>query len=354
MAHRNILSQHIFIPIDDKENQGKLQIAEKNLFFYYVKCFSSLHTKIWPWKQFRIWKALRQHINLKQIDVVHAHTLVVNGSIAWLVHLFYGKPYVVTVRNTDINTFIAKIPGFKYLLKPILNQATEIAFLSPVFWENHFYQHYGEKYCEQLKSKVAFIPNGLNPYWINNPGALKNKKGQTWRILFVGAVNRNKNLEGLLNACNLLTEQGKKVILGVVGAGRLEAELFGQVWGFEICRYGHIADKIVLQKIYADHDMLVVPSHTESFGLVYAEALSQGLPVIYTQGQGFDQQFKEGEIGFHVNSKSTSAIAIGIAKLMDNYNTISTNCVASGLKYRWETTADAYQKMYETAYKKKI
>jgi len=44
-----------------------------------------------------------------------------------------------------------------------------------------------------------------------------------------------------------------------------------------------------------------MPSITETFGLVYAEALSQGLPVLYTRGQGFDRQFEEGEVGYAVD-----------------------------------------------------
>ena len=39
----------------------------------------------------------------------------------------------------------------------------------------------------------------------------------------------------------------------------------------------------------------------ETFGLVYAEAMSQGLPIIYTKGQGFDEQFDEGKVGYHAD-----------------------------------------------------
>lgn len=40
-----------------------------------------------------------------------------------------------------------------------------------------------------------------------------------------------------------------------------------------------------------------MPSHKETFGLVYAEAMSQGLPIIYTKNQGFDGQFPDGYVG---------------------------------------------------------
>ena len=41
-----------------------------------------------------------------------------------------------------------------------------------------------------------------------------------------------------------------------------------------------------------------MPSITETFGLVYGEALSQGLLIIYTKGQGFDGQIKEKLAGY--------------------------------------------------------
>ena len=74
-----------------------------------------------------------------------------------------------------------------------------------------------------------------------------------------------------------------------------------------------------------------MPSFTESFGLVYAEAMSQGLPVIYSKGQGFDNQFPEGMVGVHVSAYDAHDVAEGIEKVVNNFyqmtqNTVSGNC----------------------------
>ena len=45
-----------------------------------------------------------------------------------------------------------------------------------------------------------------------------------------------------------------------------------------------------------------MPSRYETFGLVYGEAMSQGLPIIYSKGQGVDGYFKEGTVGYGVVS----------------------------------------------------
>ena len=90
----------------------------------------------------------------------------------------------------------------------------------------------------------------------------------------------------------------------------------------------------------------MMPSHTETFGLVYAEAMSQGLPVIYTKGQGFDGQFPEGLVGYHVDDQSAEDVADGILKVINEYGEISTRCIDNVEKFRWMTICKTYQSVY--------
>ena len=50
-------------------------------------------------------------------------------------------------------------------------------------------------------------------------------------------------------------------------------------------------------------------SKSETFGLVYLEALTQGLPVIYTDGQGFSGVMPNLNVGLAVNPKSAADVA---------------------------------------------
>ena len=90
-----------------------------------------------------------------------------------------------------------------------------------------------------------------------------------------------------------------------------------------------------------------MPSFTETFGLVYAEAMSQGLPVVYTRGQGFDGQFEEGFAGYSVNSNSPEEIADVIEKIIADYSTISANCISGALQFNWKEIAEKYYEIYE-------
>src|SRR5699024_1236769 len=89
-------------------------------------------------------------------------------------------------------------------------------------------------------------------------------------------------------------------------------------------------------------DIYVMPSITETFGLTYAEAISQGLPVIYSKGQGFDKQFDEGMVGYGVISKNEKDIANKIQLILKNYSVISRNCVELVDKYSWDTISLEY------------
>jgi glycosyltransferase involved in cell wall biosynthesis len=90
-----------------------------------------------------------------------------------------------------------------------------------------------------------------------------------------------------------------------------------------------------------------MPSLTETFGLVYAEAMSQGLPVIYTRGQGFDGQFKEGEVGYSVNSSDIHEIVKKIISIIENYSEISKRCVKLVDKFNWNEITNNYNEIYK-------
>lgn len=84
-------------------------------------------------------------------------------------------------------------------------------------------------------------------------------------------------------------------------------------------------------------------SHTETFGLVYMEALSQGLPVLYTKGQGIDKAFTF-QIGESVDSKDLRNIVQGIKKIISNqYNSINSIDFEN---FRWSNIALKYIKIY--------
>ena len=95
--------------------------------------------------------------------------------------------------------------------------------------------------------------------------------------------------------------------------------------------------------------MLQAPGVTyhETFGLVYAEALSQGMPVIYTRGQGFEGHFPEGSIGKAVEADRPEEIAEAILTIRDAFPSIQHRCLAASQRFYWEKIDMAYMEIYK-------
>lgn len=65
-----------------------------------------------------------------------------------------------------------------------------------------------------------------------------------------------------------------------------------------------------------------MPSKAETFGLVYVEAMLQGLPILYTKNEGIDGFYEE-NIGEKVISTDMEEIQIKLLKLIENTNNIT-------------------------------
>ena len=91
-----------------------------------------------------------------------------------------------------------------------------------------------------------------------------------------------------------------------------------------------------------------MPSHTETFGLVYAEAMSQGMPVIYTRGQGFDGHFEDGVIGYSVSDYDADELVEKIISIIENHENISTRCLEKVDRFNWNKIAEEYKEVYGT------
>jgi glycosyltransferase involved in cell wall biosynthesis len=105
-----------------------------------------------------------------------------------------------------------------------------------------------------------------------------------------------------------------------------------------------------LISIYRKCDIFVLPSFTETFGLVYPEAMSQGLPVIYSKDQGFDNWFPEGVVGYSADSKDVESVFDAISKTYSKYHEISINVLKNYRKFSWERIGPEYIELYKSIY----
>lgn len=311
------------------------------------KCYNELDRYIFHVKHNKILVDIKRRINLEKFDCLHAHSLFSNGYIALKIKEKLGTPYVVAVRDTDLNTFFKYMVHLRRLGQRILRNADKIVFLSEPYRDYLIQNYIPKKMKKDILSKSEIIPNGIDAFWLKNRGAVKKIKDKKMlKLIHVGVISKRKNLNTTVRAVEILKNKGYNVIFTVVGK-IVDKSIFEQIRDLPYINYASPMPKEQLIEVYRSNDVLVMPSITETFGLVYAEAMSQGLPVIYTRGQGFDGHFNEGEVGYSVQYNSAEEIVERIKDILDNYEAISNSCITKVDRFDWSKIAKSYHSIYE-------
>ena len=73
-----------------------------------------------------------------------------------------------------------------------------------------------------------------------------------------------------------------------------------------------------LRRFYSEADIFVLPSRYEPFGIVFAEAMSFGLPIVATRVGGIPELVEDGENGFLVTPGDVDSLADAVDKLASN------------------------------------
>jgi len=208
--------------------------------------------------------------------------------------------------------------------------------------------------------KIKVIPCGVNfdrfrPLdWSQARGRLGIPANERI-LLYVGRLDPLKGVDRLITALSFLDHQQNLRLLIVGGDGSETAEFrslqeLTQNLGLEnsVTFTGRV-DHNDLPHYYSAADMLVLPSHTESFGLVGLEALACGTPVISTRVGAMDQIIRSNENGFLVNSADPRSLAEGIELFMPQVRDgfLSRAQIRNSIiEYSWEKVASAMADAY--------
>ncbi|WP_163583213.1 glycosyltransferase family 4 protein [Gracilibacillus saliphilus] len=338
-----------FVPVS-KSFETEMDFGE---YTSVSRCYNSFDRYSYFLKQYKILKAVQSSYHINSYDVIHAHSLFTNGYIAYKLSRKYNIPYIVAVRNTDVNRFFKKMYHLRGIGIEILKNAQKVIFLSEPY-KQLIINNYVPKHLKKLfLQKSHVIPNGIDDFWFHNrPINLKNIGSDVINLLYVGDINENKNLLTTVNAIKLLNRIGMEAKYTIVGKVR-DKSIFNKLVKEPFVEYVQPIPKEKLISVYRKNDIFVMPSIRETFGLVYAEAMSQGIPVIYSRGQGFDGQFEDGKVGYSVDSKNEKEIANKISIIKKNYINFSENCVNNVSRFSWKTISKMYINLYYSVLRKK-
>lgn len=295
------VKQKLFIPIrkDSERNKNRSSTLDQN-DYVYSRCMYKIFRLSYFIKLISFFITAftyRKKLDIVGCDHIHCHTLFSDGGLGLLLKLVFGKSYSVTVRNTDVNVYLKYFPHLRLFAYLILKYSDNVIFISPAY-KAYCIKKYTFTFSNSL-DKLKVIPNGVDPYWISNAKvkAASALPDREYKLIFVGDINKNKNVLGLIDVCNQLANKAESVELVIVGGDKAEFErlLSEKIINPKVLIRvkGKVFDKLKLAKLMASADVLVVPSFTETFGLVYIEALSQGTPIVFSLGQALTGFFNE-------------------------------------------------------------
>jgi glycosyltransferase involved in cell wall biosynthesis len=347
------LKQSVFVPVPHAGLLNKF-VPDELLHgvITYKHCFNSFDKYLWPLKMLKIWLEFKKFYLKQPPSIIHAHTLIVNGLIAYLAFRKWGTPYIVTVRNSDLNVFLKFLPFFRGIGLKILKSSSGVIILSPIYLSKHLANYYPKDRFPDIFKKAVVIPNGISDFWHKNISVMKNLQPER-TIVFSGKIKRNKNLRTLIKACSLLDKSGYKLNLKVLGDGPQLNYFRKRKSILKIEFYGHLSTKDEILEKLRQSDILIVPSFVETFGLVYPEAMSQGLPVIYSRNQGFDGFFPDGHIGYAVDPRSPKEIAEKIRLIFSDYSRLSNNASEAAKEFSWDNVTERMMQLYGHVLKQK-
>ncbi|MDB2356082.1 glycosyltransferase family 4 protein [Pseudoalteromonas sp.] len=272
---------------------------------------------------------------------MHAHTLYSDGIAAY----FYAKKnkvdLVITLRTTDIALGFKFYFHYKWLAKKALTYAKKIVFVAPAH-KVKFQQYFGHCY----DNKIIVIPNGIDKFYLENKLTSVVHKNKNHVALYVGTVNKNKNLKASIIAFFNVSVNSDDEFRVVGGTYKEYVDIYGELPVNLIHRVnflGKLSKEQVLEQMRAS-TLFIMVSHSETFGLVYIEAISQCLPIVYTLGQGVDGYFNDGEFGYRANSNEIDSISQAISKTTSDFpHGLGPFVENPANNFSWESIATIYK-----------
>lgn len=310
------------------------------------KCFREIDRFFFHYKYNKAHKKLFKNVNVKEYDLIHAHSLFSNGYLAYRVFKEFNIPYIVAVRSTDMNVFFKYCFWLRKLGVEILENASKIILISNSYKERIVESWVPKEKRENIEKKCVVIPNGIDDYYIENKKEPKKINNHTLNLVYTGRIDRRKNLIATIKCCEKILKYKYDVKLTVIG------KIFSKKYKKIIKKYDFIdyvgpKTKEEIIKIYKKMNIFVMPSKHETFGLAYVEAMSQGLPVIYTRNEGFDKFFGDGEVGYPIKYNNYMEMAEKIELIIENYETISKNCIEKFSIFNWSDITQKYIEIYK-------
>jgi len=267
-------------------------------------------------------RALKE--NLNNFDLVYI-SAIWNYPTAIAAHYCrkYKKPYIIAPRGifypyTFNKKNWKKWPYYQLITKRDLEKASAIHYTTIDEFEE------GHSFLGIKNNHIFIVPNGISLSEFDNLPPKENLKNKypilkdKKVILFLSRLDWKKGLDILAKAYGLLSKKRDDVYLVVVGDGPEKFKNQVKNWFknegvFERTLFTGMFTGREKLEAYTGSDIFVLPSYSESFGMVVIEAMACGLPTIISDGVGLYQEINSSRSGLVVPCDS-----VKLAEAMNN------------------------------------
>ena len=258
------------------------------------------------------WKLFKRYVRDHGTpDIIHAHSMNHAGILAQQIHEKTGIPFVLTEHSSTYARKLIRNWQRPAMLRSAQQCSARIAV--------------SKDFCRLLETEYGgldwqYIPNSLSPAFIR-PVDLANKpKNADFTFCSVAHLNYNKGFDILLPAFAEALKIHPDLKLKIGGTGLIASQLHNLAaeLGLEnsVEFLGGLQNDQVLDLMFRS-DAFVLDSRNETFGVVFIEALSQGLPVAATRCGGPQTIINENN-GILVPVGDVQALAGALVSLYEN------------------------------------
>ncbi|WP_242927106.1 glycosyltransferase [Pontibacter vulgaris] len=317
-----------------KEKKSKKKLSN-NLTEYYSPAFTVSHKL--GGNMSKLIKLNKAHFNqfkksVGKVDVIHAHVSYPAGFIAMKLAEAYDVPYVITEHMAPFPfpQFLTKDGNLHKSIKLPLSKASKLIAVSPALAETII--DYGVK-------RPQYIPNVIDEDYFR-PIPLPHKR-KDFIFFTLCLISKQKGIDDLLQAYSEVIKVYPNTRLHIGGTG------------INIDYYKNLALELKVEKNltwlgqlsrsqakieFNSCNAFVLPSHFETFGVVYAEALACGKPIIATKCGGPEAIVNETN-GLIVEVGDIKAIAESMVRMIEEYSLFNPQAIRADFEKRFSKKA---------------
>lgn len=219
--------------------------------------------------------------------------------------------------------------------------------------------------------KIFVVPPGVDvshfyPIPVDEAKAYIGIGSDEQMVLFVGRIEPLKGVDTLIQAMSCMnlgeTSSGKPILLTIIGG---DPDVDPADMSLEMSRLQKMCNDLCMGKMviflgktgqdtlpyyYSAADVLVMPSHYESFGMVALEAMACGTPVIASQVGGLAFLVQDGVTGYHVPDDDSQVLCERLKQLLEDHElraTLGIQANKYAQEYAWDKITDQIVHLYK-------